>query len=565
MSESVPGGTQLHDGDSKNIRAFKGPRRPRTVPHRVDQPALPESTDTKAWERLLLNPVLLHAKNLQKAPTECIINAINQLREGKPSPNIPHNIDRPTRIRELLSHLLGKERMPLSIFAYEAMMDCISAPSGNPRAVRRMLAQLGSADIEPSVEICNAALRALAAHPNHILRSETIKFMADSGLDITAEATESILVAKLREGQHEAAYLGLLELHKSATRPASWVYDIFIVEFGAQGCLDELLELLNARKALAEDDVYAQLAYYTLDVCSARYHQNGTSKTWGEIDETTRNLLPDGILENIMGTAARHGDAELATAILDIISKRQRVHGYQYEMVAEAQLQNGDLIDAMRVYSVMQESDHVVTKSAVARFRQLILADTANLATAEAALDELRTVRPVPRAMVEAIIEVKARSLGTEATLPLYDRIKQLSDVEPSADVIQDLLLHATSVDTQRSLVNTYNERFGSAAQDPLRAPPDLNKAIQLLTKLGEVNLALRLADPLVEAGLLGKYTEWVIPLVELAVTQEDSKVWKIVNAVSLKGNRELAFEVQKVLNRTRMTKRAGELAGGSS
>lgn len=565
MSKSAPGGTRLHDSDEKNIRTYRGTRRPRTVPHRIEQTALPESTDAEAWARLLLNPVLLHAKSLQKAPTEFIINAINLLREGKPSPNIPHNVDRPTRIRELLSHLLGKERMPLNIFAYEAMMDCIASPSGNPRAVRRMLAQLGSADIEPSAQICDAALRALASHPNHVLRAETIKFMVASGLEITSEAADSILVAKLREGQHEAAYLELLERHNSAARPVSWVYDIFIVEFGAQRHLDEMLELLDARKSLAEDDVYSQLAYYTLDVCSARYHQAGTSKAWSQIGNMARSSLPDGILENIMGTAARHGDAELATAILDIISKRQRVHGYQYEMVAEAQLQSGDIIDAMRVYSVMQESDHVVSKSAVARFRQLLLADSTNLTTAEAALDELRAVRRVPQAMVEAIIEVKARSFGTEAVLPLYDRIKQLSESEPSADVIQDLLLHAASVDAQQRLARTYNERFESAAQDPIRAPPDLNRVIQRLTKLGEVNLALRLADPLVQAGLLSKYTEWVIPLVELAVTQEDSKVWKIVNAVSLKGNRELAFEVQKVLNRTRITRRAGELAGGSS
>ncbi|CEJ80350.1 hypothetical protein VHEMI00539 [[Torrubiella] hemipterigena] len=524
---------------------------------------VPGSTDFAQWQRLLLGAQLPHSPILSQAPVEFIERAIDELRTSNTQYPVSSELSKSTRMTELLTHLLHTRRAPLTAEVYDAMIACTAETSGHSNFVRRLLKEMRLAKIPVPKAVLTTALEALSNHPNHILSAEIVEMMLESDMIVDGPVNQTLLLGLLRDGQHELAFSRLMRLRDSGETVDAWVYTIFIIEFGSQGYIDEALELLQSRRALAEDDDYPNIVYYLLDSSASRFHHAGTCGTWEQMRVDARCLLPDGILENVMGTAARYGNTELATAVLDIISKRQRTHGFHYEMVAEAQLYSKDVVGAMRVYSVMQQTDLAVTQSTVSQFRQLLLNEPELLQASEAALAELRQERTIPPAVLVAIIEVKAKMSCGEDALELYNRMLELTGAEAGAPLTQDMLCLCTTRTEQSRLARVYQARFERATQDPVRPAAKLSNVISKLADIEELDLALRLAEPMLEdPEQLKHHGSWVEGVVETAVSREDSRVWRVVDAVSKSGNSTLTFTVQKLLNQGRMTKRADELKG---
>lgn len=525
--------------------------------------AVPSSTDFTQWQRLLLGAQLPQSDVLSQAPVEFIERTIDALRTSNTQYPWSSELSSSTRMTELLTHLLHTRRAPLTAQVYDTMIACMAETSGHSNFVRRLLKEMRLAKVPVSKAVLGTALEALANHPNHILSAEIVELMLESDMAVDGPVNQTLLLGLLRDGQHELAFSRLGRLQDSGETVDAWVYAIFIIEFGSQGYIDEALELLQSHHALAENDDYHNIVYYLLDSSASRFHHAGTCATWEQMSVDARSLLPDGILENVMGTAARHGNTELATAVLDIISKRQRTHGFHYEMVAEAQLHSKDVVGAMRVYSVMQQTDLAVTQSTVSQFRLLILNEPELLQAGEAALAELRQERTIPPAVLGAIIEAKAKTSSGEDALELYNRMLELTGVEAGAALTQDMLCLCTTRTEQSRLARIYQARFERATQDPVRPAAKLGNVISKLADIEDLDLALRLAEPMLEdPEQLQHHGSWVEGVVEMAVLREDSRVWRVVDAVSKSGNSKLTFAVQKLLNQGRMTKRADEVRG---
>lgn len=464
---------------------------------------------------------------------------------------------------ELVAHLLRARKQSLTVEIYDAMIACMSETSGHSNFVRRLLKEMRLAQIPASKGVYDSALEALANHPNHVLSAEILDMMLASDMEIDIGTNQRLLLGLLRDGQHELAYSRLTQLRDKGEVVEAWIYTVFVAEFASQGYIDEALDLLQARRAVAEDDGYHSLVFYLLDTSASHFHFAGTCTMWEQIGADARSSLPDGILENIMGTAARHGNMELATSVLDIISTRQRTHGFHYEIVAEAQLCSKDIVGAMRVYSVMHQADLPVTESTVAQFRKLLLNEHELLEASEVSLSELRQERLIPPALVAAIVEAKAKNSSGEDASDLYNRMLELTGAEAGPALTQDMICLSTTRAEQLRFAHLYATRFKHATQDPLRPAAKLSKLISKLVELGEFDLALRLAEPqLANPEQLRHHGEWVEGIVEVAVLREDSRVWRVVDAVSKSGNGTLTFSVQKLLNQGRMTKRADDIKG---
>lgn len=552
--------------------------------------AASSSRPSAAWEadwdteasRLqpLLAPAAPTAEMLEKARIDDIVAAIMAMRDPRGWAFNGRPIDRWSRIIQLVQHLVRDRDQPLSSFVYESVMEAMADPCGSAETVRRLLDDMESQGIRPTATLCQNALTALAVHPDYVLRQEIIATMQRFWFALDTAARQSIVLGLLRDGQNELAYSRLLELVEQDAQVDLWLYDIFIFAFGRLGFLDEMLLLLRRRRAATPspsgaDDITSTLLYHALDLCSQAFHHAGTAMSWTTI--VSSSLLPpppDGVLEQVLATAARHGDPTMATQAFERLARRTRLRPHHYEAVAEAFSRQGDVPAALRIFRIMDENGIAVSRRNTRVLYQLLRRRPHLIDTADDALRELRRrpgeQRKLPLALVGLVIEATAQVHGSERAMDLYHAIPSLSGEPPDRTMLGILVINSRQGETRRLLAHDfllYTASDSSTAAGEDNSDMDLDEAavqmahifrllIPACLETGDLDLAFKLASralgPASSPAPLG-HLAWLEPLVQSAAVQQDGRIWRIVDAVAAGGDGPTKEELQRLLRQMHM------------
>ncbi|PTB63969.1 hypothetical protein BBK36DRAFT_1171417 [Trichoderma citrinoviride] len=488
----------------------------------------------------------------------------------KEAPASGQEVDAHLRIVQLVQHLVRVENRPLTPFIYECMMDAMADPRGSVDGLRRLLDDMVEQGIKPTAELCNGALRALMNHPDYAMRMEILHIMQEYWFTIDTPVKQTVVVGLLRDEQYELAYARLTEMVEQGAKLDAWVYDIFILVFGRHGFLDEMLQLLYRRKNMggggSTDPVVISLSYYALDVCSQAYHHAGTLFGWLSVVQNHLVQPSDGIIENVLGTAARNADARLASEALAMASERIRAQTHHYEAVVEAFVGSGDLTAAIRTFGIMEDSGLRVGRSQTRRLHALLRSRPELLDGAEAAVREAAGARPVPHAAAAAVIEALAQTHGSQRALSLYrDRAKLCGAEPPNARMIQTLLIHSADEATAKYFAKEYADQVVSEDEDPKQTNSSLSLLITKCAEAGEMDLAFRFT----RQGLAGGITRarlssrWISVLVEQAMAREDGRVWPVVDALLNTGDEDTTRVVRRILQQKRISKLASQWRAG--
>jgi len=155
-----------------------------------------------------------------------------------------------------------------------------------------------------------------------------------------------------------------------------------------------------------------------------------TLYAWKKRVETAYLNPPSGICLNVLITAARHGDARLATDVFRVLGNRKtKFELHQYETLVEAYTTNGNVKTALTILCIMKTSGHEPeegsTRSLFQHFRQ----DPQRPSKAFDILRDLRKAgRAVPTSAVNSIIEA---SVHLEDLSQAIDQYKQLHTLCP--------------------------------------------------------------------------------------------------------------------------------------
>ncbi|KAH7160246.1 pentatricopeptide repeat protein [Dactylonectria estremocensis] len=505
---------------------------------------------------------------LETVPSEAIIHALKVLRNGNYTmlPN-PHE-----RIVLFVKFLITKRKHPLDAFIYECMMDAMADPQGSALGVRNLLRDMTSQGIMPTAAICYSALEALTVHPDYVLRQEVVEIMTKYWHEMTLSAKQNIAIGMLRDGQHELALAKLTDLHEDGVQIDLWVYDIFIVEFGRIGFLDEMLQLLRQRKyAKGTDDAFRTLLLHALDLFSQAYHKAGTKFVWDYVVAQPILNPPNAILENILGTAARHGDTKLSTEALGTLSSRGRVPDHQYEALVDTFAAAEDMPGALGVLAIMERNGANIQRGATRQIYQAMKKNPWLIQEANTTLEEMRKNGVIPLEAIEVTIEATAQIRGSEAAMPLYHETFALSGKRPGHSFLKELILHAAQPETMWALAKDYGVMVPKDRQlqdDDLqlydRMIPacaeagDFDRAFEYAQRVIDAENAATEAEESEEEGNDNKrwlHHAWVQPLVDHAVAAKDHRVWPIVDLL-VKSSDEKAVMVQMMLQRHRMDRK---------
>lgn len=530
----------------------------------VPRAAAATTTQTKnevPREERLLTPTPPTEGTLRNASVDDIVAALVTIRDARGWSFHGQEIDRHARIIQLVKHLLSARDQTPSPFIYECMMDAMVDPQGSVKGIRKLLDDMASLKMKPTAAMCHSALAALANHPDYALREEILDTMQEFWFTIDTPAKQSVILGLLRDEQYELAYARLAEMIEQKARIDIWVYDIFIMVFGKLGFVEEMMLLLYRRKNMeSEDQAISSILYYALDVCSQAFYLPGTQFAWNSVVRNSLFQPADGIVENVLATAARHGDASLATEALDMISQRTRVLAYHYEAVAEAFAATGDMAGAFRILCIMKKNGIRIVRGNTRAVYEALRRHPKMIADAESALRTMALDQELPVAVVSVVIEAIAETHGTDAAIPLYRDVSTLcgGSEHAGSTTIQTLIINSPDEETTRSLVRDYTTNI-TEDDDPIRNAHVYSALVTKCAEANELDVAFRFANQLLQS-MSSKDTDlgWVKALVTKAAEVEDKRVWGVVD--ELRKDEEMGALVARMLRQMRITKRADRM-----
>ncbi|KAH7327943.1 pentatricopeptide repeat protein [Stachybotrys elegans] len=510
-------------------------------------------------QRLLLGTTPPDKDTLRRTPTDAIEYALRLLRNTSTwAPGAEERFDMRGRIVQLVGFLIVDRRHPKTPFLYECLMDAMADPLGSSKVIQDLITEMFSNGMVPTEAICRSALNALMVHPDYLVQLRILQTMAEYWYQRDPGTQQALLVGMLRDEQYELAYTRFMEAVEGGVPLEAWVYDIFIVVFGKMRFLDEMLAILWQRRLLEDgDDTHVNLLYFALDVCSQNFHYDGTLFAWSTAVNNPLVQPPDGVVENILSTAARHGDGQLASWALDYLSQHMRLQPGHYEAMAEALCHCRDITATLRTLVVMAKNGILVERASTRPLREMLMREPELIPEAVAALEELHLADHIPLAAVCAVLEAIACTEGSDKAMGVYESVERYCGVRPDSFMIQQLLLNSQDGKLHKLLLEDYanNVTTDFVLQcDMIRNP----KLVLRSLEAGRVDMALRFAN-LVRMTFHDKQPQqpvtWVRPLVSECIERQERGIFAVLDMLNEVGNEKTKATVSEILEEMRLAK----------
>ncbi|KAJ9636825.1 hypothetical protein H2199_007819 [Coniosporium tulheliwenetii] len=237
---------------------------------------------------------------------------------------------------------------------------------GSAADVGALLSELRAEGLEPDAGVCHDALKALAVHPDYILRSEILDFMRQRWFTLSSAGHHDVMAGLLREHQYEMALDRLDQMLQEGRPTQAWLLDMAVYLLAEAEEIDEALRIMQQRNA-SGTAISASLWYHLLDKASSVFHSRANEPAVPSnplhLAPPRRTLLPEpptGICLNVLTTASRAGDAQLATDVFRVLGNRGTVFDHtHYEALIETYIAASDLKTALSVLSIMAAANVV--------------------------------------------------------------------------------------------------------------------------------------------------------------------------------------------------------------
>ncbi|KAK2771080.1 pentatricopeptide repeat protein [Colletotrichum kahawae] len=499
---------------------------------------------------------------LRAAPEAAVYEALEVLR-GQPKSF--------EKVATIITHLVTDRNAELSPALYEHLVVAMADVQGSAAMLAQLFAEMRELHLAPSPAIHHAALAALAVHPDYIVRNEVLAAMKQSWTEVNPEGDGHLALGLLRDGQFELALDRLESMIDNHVPVQPWVYDIFIFMFAQRGFVEEAVRLAHskAHSAAGAPESPLSMWHMLLDVCSQAYHYEGTRYIWGRLYEADRYNLPEGVLLNIINTAARHHDFELVTNANKLIAQRGgKLQAHHYEPLIDCYGGVGDLEGALRVMCIMFNAISVAPYASARSIYEWIKKSPESLDSALEALAALKKEYKIPIAALNVLVEVAVETHGYAKALEIYKNAPIYTEAPPNHVTVRYLLQACEDAEARRVLVAENPELalkgdrqvFADVVLEHVMTG-DLDMAYKCVEMLGDA------PDPEARA----RPEVWInqrtlLVLVRKSLDAQDERVWWLVEQAE-KRNMDVQSGIAKLMasfaEEVKRTTGLGEETGG--
>ncbi len=156
-----------------------------------------------------------------------------------------------------------------------------------------------------------------------------------------------------------------------------------------------------------------------------------------------QHLIPsDGICLNVLDTASRHGDADLATDVFRLLASRGTVLELQhYEALSEAYLVRDDIETALTVHCIAEKAGIKLEDASASPVVKWVGKNAERLRQAREAVQELHDQgRAIPVPTVNSLLHASIYR-GMNAVVELYNTFHELCPSGPNVETFNLLIL----------------------------------------------------------------------------------------------------------------------------
>ncbi|KAL9114456.1 MAG: hypothetical protein Q9227_001537 [Pyrenula ochraceoflavens] len=355
------------------------------------------------------------------------------------------------KVKETLASLeqlyQSDSRAPASLHYRCLILSQAQPYRGSAQVVSEILREMQSYGVSVDGTHLEAALTALAVHPDYYVRSEVIRQRQINDLELSDQGRQSNVVALIRERQFELAMHTIEGIKSEGHRIDDWVERYLMY------CLCEVGEFEAALRLMptdSESDLHQNLGawYHLLGAASAARNHEAVSQIWA-LQGNTEALNPStSVCHDVLATAAQAGDVTLATKAFESFNKRgESVSLYEYEYLLDAYAAAGDGEGNLRLLAALAKSGMEPEDSST-RSLTTLLRDEEHF-TPTQAWRFLKSMEHFPIAAVNAIVEAHIERQDFDQAFAAFKEIRKLSQIRPNLRTFN--LLFKAAFDTQNS------------------------------------------------------------------------------------------------------------------
>ncbi|KAL0769184.1 hypothetical protein CaCOL14_008492 [Colletotrichum acutatum] len=483
-------------------------------------------------------------EQLRAAPLPAILDALEVLR-GQPKSF--------KKVATIITYLVRARGVELSPKLYEDLIVATADVQGSAAFLAQLFAEMKRLQFTTSPSISHAALAALAIHPDYLLRNEILAAMKQSWTEVDIPGQAHVALGLLRDGQIELAFDAIENLIHKQVPMASWVFDIFIFTLAQRGFIDEAIKLVHSKVHSSDSKTDVALWYSLLDNCSEAYHYEGTRYIWGRMLVKDKEQLSDGVLLNIINTAARQNDYQLATGAARLVTQRGgKLVAHHYEALIECYGGVGDIVSALRVLCIMFKAISVAPYASTRPIYQRIKKEPESIDPALNTLTELVRSYKVPIAALNVIIEAAVETHGFAKALEIYQNAHKYTEASPNHVTIRYVLQACEDVEALKALVAQNPELalkgdrtvFARVVHEYAVAG-ELDLAYKCVRLFGEAPAPAEGQEPELDSFWINRKT--LLTLVRKSLDVQDVRVWWLIEQAERR-NMDVQSGLSKVM-----------------
>ncbi|KAI9841536.1 MAG: hypothetical protein M1837_000637 [Sclerophora amabilis] len=348
-----------------------------------------------------------------------------------------------TKVEELVTYLVESEHEKPNLRLYSALILAnADANSGSAGAVALLLDELRRERINLNSETYHYILKVLAVHPDYVFRNEILLEMQQRWFNLNPEGSCNVAVGLLREQNIELAMEKLAHMIQDNMSIPEWLYDAFIYVLLEMEEIDEAMKIIRHRDMNTNGSISAIVWYQLLENASSAFHLEATNYAWRKRVEPNHMLPPDGICVNVLNTAARHGDRDLATDVFRILGNRSfDFDAAHYEALIEAYAKSEDLIAALTVLCIMNDAGVRPEEASTRAILHTLQQHSDNPPKAFGSLRKLnREHHRVPSVALNCIIEATVSFGDLERAIEQYKHFHSICPDGPNTHTFNSLI-----------------------------------------------------------------------------------------------------------------------------
>lgn len=353
-----------------------------------------------------------------------------------------------------------EQRKKPSSSLYAALIERnADAENGSAANVASLLRDMEKEGVAVQSDVCHAALRALAVHPDAVLRGQILGIMRSNWYELSNAGWHYKIAGLIKTRQVEEALEAIDEMRRGRIAISGWLLNMMVFTLCDIGELDEALRVMQDRIRVGEAHVSAAAWYQLFDTACTVVHYDSLSFIWARQVESQYIKPSSGQCLAVLQAGAQRGDVALASSVFRELSSRgATLNSQHYELLMDAYYAIDDLKTPLTILSIMNSSGITPTRQTTRSLYQALRVSHERTQQAFDILIELRKEKPdraIPTAAMNTILEATvdydpsgykrdnqnpANDSDLTTAIARYKHLHRLCPAGPTLDTFNTLL-----------------------------------------------------------------------------------------------------------------------------